>query len=126
LAARISPQDMAVDVPMSSTSSIDGLIMPGDNIALFITTTNKAGQKVLADFMNDVKVLAVNGSMAPPTAPAIGQSPNLIVAMTPAKIESLLYAEQNAGGFTAALESPHTKAITPAPYSAANLQSTIP
>ncbi len=125
IAARISPQDMAVDVPLSSTAAIDGLIIPGDNVALFITIT-KGGQKVLADFMNDVKVLAVNGSMAAPAAPAVGSSPNLIVAMPPAKIESLLYAEQYDGGFTAALESPHTKAKAPAPYGMTNLQNAIP
>ncbi|WP_053960501.1 Flp pilus assembly protein CpaB [Sulfobacillus thermosulfidooxidans] len=126
LAARINPQDMAVDVPLSSTNAVDGLIMPGDNIALFITITEKNGQKVIEDFMNHVKVLAVNGSMTPPSAPTVGQSPNLIVAMTPSRIESLLFAEQNSSGFTAALESPHTKAQRPTPYGLNNLDTPVP
>ncbi|WP_028963195.1 Flp pilus assembly protein CpaB [Sulfobacillus thermosulfidooxidans] len=126
LAARINPQDMAIDIPLSSTNAIDGLIMPGDNIALFITITEKNGQKVIEDFMNHVKVLAVNGSMTPPASPTIGQSPNLIVAMTPSRIEALLFAEQNSSGFIAALESPHTTAKRPTPYSLNNLDTPIP
>ncbi len=126
LAARLSPHDMAVDVPLSAVSSIDGLIMPGDNIALFISLKQKSGTLELEDFMNDVKVLAVNGSMAAPSAPSVGQSPNLIVAMNPKNIEALLYAEQNTSGFTAALESPHTVAQAPAPYGMANLQAQSP
>ncbi len=126
LAARISPGDMAVDVPLSSTNAIDGLIMPGDNVALFITITPKKGSKEIEDFMNHVKVLAVNGSMSSPSTPAVGQSPNLIVAMTPSRIERLLFAEQNSSGFTAALESPHTKAKRPTPYGLTNLNTPVP
>lgn len=126
LAARINPQDMAVDVPLSSTNAIDGLITPGDNVALFVTITPKTGPKFIEDFMNHVKVLAVNGSMSPPSAPQVGQSPNLIVAMKPSRIEALLFAEQNSSGFTAALESPHTKAKRPTPYGFTNLDKPIP
>ncbi len=126
LAARISPGDMAVDIPLSSTNAIDGLIMPGDNVALFITITPKSGPKEIEDFMNHVKVLAVNGSMSPPSSPGVGQSPNLIVAMTPSRIERLLFAEQNSSGFTAALESPHSKATRPTPYGLTKLDTPIP
>ncbi len=126
LAARISPGDMAVDVPLSSTNAIDGLIVPGDNVALFVTITPKTGTKEIEDFMNQVKVLAVNGSMSPPAGSTIGQSPNLIVAMTPSRIERLLFAEQNSSGFTAALESPKTQAKRPTPYGSTNLNTPIP
>lgn len=126
LAARINPTDMAVDVPLSSTNAVDGLIMPGDNIALFVTITTNGGQKVMEDFMNHVKVLAVNGSMSPPSGSTVGQSPNLIVAMPPSRIEALLFAEQNTPGFTAALESPNSKAQRPTPYGLKNLNTPIP
>jgi len=126
IAARIAPGDMAVDVPLSATGAVDGLIQPGDTVALFISTTKPNGDKVIADFLNHLKVLAVNGSLSPSATSTVGQGLNLIVALSPPQIEALVYAEQNANAITAALESPHSRAISPPPYDQSQFSTLTP
>ena len=126
IAARIAPGDMAVDVPLSATNAVDGLLQPGDTVALFISTTKANGDKVIADFLNHLKVLAVNGSLTPSATSTVGQGLNHIVALSPAQIEALVYAEQNANAITAALESPHSRAVTPPPYDQSQFATLVP
>ncbi|AEW04324.1 Flp pilus assembly protein CpaB [Sulfobacillus acidophilus DSM 10332] len=126
IAARIAPGDMAIDVPLNATSAVDGLIQPGDTVALFISTTKPNGDKVIADFLNHLKVLAVNGSLTPSATSTVGQGLNLIVALSPAQVEALVYAEQNATAMTAALESPHSRAIPPQPYDQSQFETLTP
>jgi len=126
IAARIAPGDMAIDIPFGATSAVDGLIQPGDDVALFISTTKSNGDKVVADFLNHLKVLAVNGSLTPSTTSTVGQGLNLIVALSPSQIEALIYAEQNAGSLTLALEAPHSTAVAPAPYDQSHFATLAP
>ncbi|MCY0878469.1 MAG: Flp pilus assembly protein CpaB [Firmicutes bacterium] len=115
LAARIAPGDMATDLPLSASDAVDGLIEPGDTVSLFTTITESSGKVVTEDFMNRVKVLAVNGSMVPSSAPTPGQGETLILALPPEQIAALLFAEQK-GPITAVLDAPHSTAQPPTPY----------
>lgn len=126
LAAQIGPGDLAIDIPLSSAAAVDGLISPGDAITIFVTVGPK--NPTIETFMSRVKVLAVNGSLAPVPQPAVGQNPDLIVALPPAQIERLLLAEQTAGThLSVALESPHSTApTTPTPYPTSRLETPRP
>lgn len=125
LAARIHRGDMAVDLPLGATSAVDGLIQPGDTISLFTTITEKNGEQVTEDFMNGIKVLAVNGSLTPPTTPTTGQSLTLILALPPEKIATLLFVERK-GGVEAVLDSPNATVVPPKPYGTLNWQRPVP
>lgn len=125
LAARIAPGDMATDLPLSAPNAVDGLIEPGDTVSLFTTITESNGKVVTEDFMNQIKVLAVNGSMVPSTTPTPGQGETLILALPPEQIAALLFAEQK-GSITAVLDAPHSTAHPPAPYGLAQWQRPVP
>ncbi len=115
LASRIAPQDLAVDVPLSSANAIDGLVAPGDHITLFTTIPGSGTTSVVEDFMNNIPVLGVNGLLTPSTTSTIGQGVTLILALPASRIPALLYAEQQ-GKLVAALDPPHSSASVPAPY----------
>lgn len=125
LAARMNPADMAFDMPLSATAAVDGLIQPGDHISLFTTMKSSSGQPKTVDFMNNIPVLAVNGSMAPPAKPTVGQSLVLILALPPNKISALMFAEQQAP-FTIALDAPHSTASIPPAYTLHMYQTVTP
>ncbi|WP_219930602.1 Flp pilus assembly protein CpaB [Sulfoacidibacillus thermotolerans] len=124
LAARINAHDMAVDVPLTADAAVDGLIMPGDQIALFLNIT-QGNHRVLEDFMNHVTVLAVNGSMVPASSSTVGKNLSLILALSPTETEKLLLATES-GGLVAALESPNTVAKQPSPYTSSEMDTPIP
>ena len=125
LAARIAPGDMATDVSLAATATVDGLIQPGDTISLFTTITESNNKQVTEDFMNHVKVLAVNGSMTPSTTSTAGQSETLILALPPNQIAQLLFVQQK-GSVTAVLDAPHSTAQAPTPYGVTQWQTPIP
>lgn len=125
LAARIHPGDMAVDLPLGASDAVDGLIDPGNTISLFTTITEKNGQQVTEDFLNDIKVLAVNGSLTPPTTPTTGQGLTLILALPPSQIVDLLFVEQK-GPVEAALDAPNVHTKPPLPYGITNWQQPVP
>jgi pilus assembly protein CpaB len=125
LAARIAPGDMATDLPLSASDAVDGLIQPGDTVSLFTTITESNGKVVTEDFMNRVKVLAVNGSMVPSSSPTPGQGETLILALPPEQIAALLFAEQK-GTISAVLDAPHSTAQAPAPYGLTQWERPIP
>lgn len=125
LASRITPGDLAIDVPISATNIVDGMVMPGDHITLFTKITGKTGQATMEDFMNNVQVLAVNGSMAPAAAATTGQNLTLILALPPKKVTELLFAEQQ-GTLIAALNAPHSVIKRPTPYTISQWQTPIP
>jgi hypothetical protein len=101
------------------------MIQPGDTISLFTTITEKNGQQVTEDFMNDIKVLAVNGNLTPPTSPTTGQSLTLILALPPANIATLLFVEQK-GPVDAVLDAPNAQTTPPKPYGTLNWQQPVP
>jgi pilus assembly protein CpaB len=125
LAARIAPGDMATDLPLSASDAVDGLIQPGDTVSLFTTIMESNGKVVTEDFMNRVKVLAVNGSMVPSSSPTPGQGETLILALPPEQIAALLFAEQK-GTISAVLDAPHSTAQAPAPYGLTQWERPIP
>lgn len=125
LAARIHPSDMAIDLPLAANNAVDGLIYPGDTISLFTTITESNGQQVMEDFMNGVKVLAVNGSMVPATTSTVGQSVTLILALPPKDVAMLLFME-NKGSVQAALDAPNAHPTPPTPYGTLKWQHPIP
>ncbi len=128
IAARINPHDMAVDLPLGSADAVDGLIDPGDHISLFTQITPSGSttpNPVVEDFMNNIPVLAVNGSMTPSATPTVGQGLTLILALPPEKIASLIFAEQH-GTLVAALDAPHSTAQVPVPYSQKTYLTPIP
>lgn len=75
--------------------------------------------------MNNIPVLAVNGSLAPSATPTVGQGLTLILALPPEKIASLIFAEQH-GTLVAALDAPHSTAQVPVPYSQKTYLTPIP
>lgn len=125
LASRIHPGDMAIDLPLGATSVVDGLVQPGDTISLFATITEKNGQQAMEDFLNQVKVLAVNGSMAPSSTPTTGQGLNLILALPPGKVAQLLFMQEK-GPVEAVLDAPNAVTPPPTPYSSLNWQHPVP
>lgn len=125
IAARIRPGDMAIDLPLSSTDAVDGLIQPGDTVSLFETITEKNGQQATEDFLNQIKVLAVNGSLTPTAASTAGQNLTLILALPPHQTAQLLYMQQK-GPVEVALDAPNVQTPTPAPYTNSQWQTPIP
>ena len=126
IAARINPHDMAVDLPLGSSDAVDGLINPGDHISLFTQITPAGSSNpVVEDFMNNIPVLAVNGSLAPAATPTTGQGLTLILALPPERIAALLFAESH-GTLIAALDAPHSQATIPVPYSQKTYLTPIP
>lgn len=125
LAARIATGDMATDVPLSSRNSVDGLIQPGNTVSLFTTITESNGKPVTEDFLNDVKVLAVNGSLTTSTTSTVGQSETLVVALPPTQIAMLLFAQEK-GTVTAVLDAPNSVVKVPTPYGQLQWQVPIP
>lgn len=125
LAARITPGDMAVDLPLNATNVVDGMVEPGDTVSLFATITEKNGQKATEDFLNQVKVLAVNGSFAPLSQPTTGQNLTLILALPPKQIAQLLFMQQKSP-IDAVLDAPHAKTGVPTPFGTNQWQQPIP
>lgn len=128
IAARIGPRDMAVDLPLGSSDAVDGLINPGDHISLFTQITPSGSgtpDPVVEDFMNNIPVLAVNGSLAPATTPTVGQGLTLILALPPEKIAALIFAEQH-GTLVAVLDAPHSQVQVPTPYSQKTYLTPVP
>ncbi len=125
LASRIRPGDMAVDLPLATTDVVDGLVEPGDTISLFATITESNGQQASEDFLNAVKVLAVNGDMAVPTTSTVGQGLTLILALPPSQVSKLLFMQQK-GPIEAVLDAPNTTTIPPLPYTTNQWQHPIP
>ncbi len=125
LAARITPGDMAVDLPLNATNVVDGMVEPGDTISLFATIKEKNGQQATEDFLNQVKVLAVNGSFTPLTPPTTGQNLTLILALPPKEIAQLLFMEQKSP-IDAVLDAPHQKTGVPAPFGTSQWQQPTP
>ncbi len=123
---RLPKGDVAFDFSTSPNSAVDGVIAPGDRIALLalVPPPGKAGstssgtssatasnQSVV--FMQGLNVLAVNGALTGGVTPGSGEQ--LILAVTPAQAEALVYAEAHTT-FTVVLEAPHQKLGTVAPY----------
>ncbi len=124
LASRIHPGDMAVDLPLGANQVVDGLIEPGDTISLFTTITEKGGQQATEDFLNQVKVLAVNGSMAPPSSSTAGQNLTLILALPPKEVSELLFMQQK-GPVEAVLDAPNATTTPPPPFNTSQWQSPV-
>ena len=121
---RLPKGDVAFDFSTSPNSAVDGVIAPGDRIALLAlvpppgkaastsgTTATANNQSVV--FMQGLNVLAVNGALNGSGSPGSGEQ--LILAVTPAQAEALVYAEAHTT-FTVVLEAPHQKLGTVAPY----------
>ncbi len=125
LASRIQPGDMAVDVPLNASDVVDGLVEPGDNVSLFTTITEANNQQVTEDFLNNVKVLAVNGSFVPATTPTTGQNLTLILALPPQQIARLLFTQQK-GPIEAVLDAPNATTVPPTPFGTLNWQKPVP
>lgn len=124
LAARIRPGDMAVDLPLGANQVVDGMVQPGDTISLFATISEKTGQQATEDFLNQIKVLAVNGSMTA-TAPTPGQNLTLILALPPGQVAELLFM-QDKGPVQAVLDAPNAPTRAPVPYSTSQWQHPVP
>lgn len=125
LAARIHPGDMAIDLPLSANSVVDGLVEPGDTVSLFATITEKNGQQATEDFLNQVKVLAVNGSLGASSTPTTGQNLNLILALPPGEVAQLLFMQEK-GPVEAVLDAPNAATHPPLPYTSLDWQHPVP
>ncbi|CAB1128098.1 Flp pilus assembly protein RcpC/CpaB [Candidatus Hydrogenisulfobacillus filiaventi] len=121
LAARIAPGDVAVDLPLGAQDVVDGLVAAGDRISIFSSVTTAAGQPEEVMIFNHLPVLGVNGSLSP-TAPTPGNGETLILALPPAQVAKLLFAEQH-GSLEVALDGPGPAAQPPAPYTLSQWQS---
>ena len=122
---RLPKGDIAFNFSTNPGTAVDGVIAPGDQIALLAlvpppgaassasagTTTAAANQSVV--FMQGLNVLAVNGALTGAGTPGSGEQ--LILAVTPAQAEALVYAEAHTT-FTVVLEAPHQTLGTVAPY----------
>ena len=125
LASRIHPGDMAIDLPLGANDVVDGMVQPGDTVSLFTTITERSGQQATEDFLNQVRVLAVNGSMSASQTPTVGQGLTLILALPPKQVSKLLFMEQK-GAVTAVLDAPHAQTVPPSPFSTSQWQKPIP
>lgn len=125
IAARISPGDMAIDLPLNAQDSVDGLILPGDHISIFTTIAGSKSTSATVDFLNNVPVLAVNGSLVPASTPTVGQGLTLILALPPRDISALIYAQQQ-GPLVVALDAPHSTASAPPPYNTSMYLARVP
>ena len=125
LASRIHPGNMAIDLPLPANDVVDGLVEPGDTISLFATITEKNGQQAAEDFLNQVKVLAVNGSMAASSTPTTGQNLNLILALPPGQVAQLLFMHEK-GPVEAVLDAPNARTHPPLPYTISEWQHPVP
>lgn len=125
LAARIHPGDMAVDLPLGADSVVDGLVEPGDTISLFTTITEKTGQQATEDFLNSVKVLAVDGSLSQTVPPQAGQNLTLILALPPGQVAKLLFTEQK-GAIEAVLDAPNSVTVPPTPFGTTQWEQPVP
>jgi pilus assembly protein CpaB len=125
LAALIHPGDMAVDLPLSANDVVDGLVQPGDTVSLFATVTERNSQQATEDFLNQIHVLEVNGSLTPAANPTVGQNLTLILALPPKDIAELLFMQQK-GPIYAVLDAPHVKTPVPIPFTTAQWQSPVP
>ncbi len=125
LAARIHPGDMAVDLPLGADSVVDGLVEPGDTVSLFTTITEKTGQQATEDFLNSVKVLAVDGNLSQTTPPQAGQNVTLILALPPGQVAKLLFTEQK-GAIEAVLDAPNAVTVPPKPFGTAQWEQPVP
>lgn len=125
LAARIHPGDMAVDLPLGANSVVDGLVEPGDTISLFTTITEKTGQQVTEDFLNSVKVLAVDGNLSQTTPPQAGQNLTLILALPPSQVAKLLFTQQK-GAIEAVLDAPNAVTVPPKPFGTTQWEQPVP
>lgn len=121
LAARIAPGDVAVDLPLGAQDAVDGLVTAGDRISIFSPVTTASGQAEEVMIFNHLPVLGVNGSLSP-AAPAPGNGETLILALPPAEVAKLLFAEQH-GSLEVALDGPGAAAKVPAPYTLSQWQS---
>lgn len=124
LASRIRPGDMAVDLPLTANDVVDGLVQPGDTISLFATVTERNNQQATEDFLNRVKVLAVNGSMTPASGSTVGQNLTLILALPPRQIAELLFMQQK-GPIYAVLDAPNAKTLVPTPFTTSQWQMPV-
>lgn len=121
---RLPKGDIAFNFPTNPSSAVDGVIAPGDQIAL-LALVPPAGAKTSSSsssgtvneqvvvFMQQLNVLAVDGSLTAGNTPGSGEQ--LILAVTPQQAEALVYAEAHTT-FTVVLEAPHQKLGTVAPY----------
>lgn len=124
LASRIHPGDMAVDLPLGANDVVDGMVEPGDTISLFTTITEQNHQQATEDFLNQIKVLAVNGSMSPPSSSTVGQNLTLILALPPDQVSKLLFMQQK-GPVEAVLDAPNARTTTPLPFSTSQWQKPV-
>lgn len=125
IANRLPKGDVAFNFSTSPNSAVDGVIAAGDRIALLAlvpppgkaaagTGSTAAGNQSVV-FMQGLNVLAVNGALTGGGSPGSGEQ--LILAVTPAQAETLVYAQAHTT-FTVVLEAPHQQLGTVAPYGA--------
>jgi Flp pilus assembly protein CpaB len=110
---RLPKGDVAFDFPTSPNTAVDGVIAPGDEIALLAlvpppgstaASSSSTAQDQVTVFMQHLNVLAVNGALNGTATPGSGEQ--LILAVTPEQAEALVYAEAHTT-FTVVLERPH-------------------
>ncbi|MFL5267905.1 MAG: Flp pilus assembly protein CpaB [Stellaceae bacterium] len=101
LAAVLSPGMRAVSVPVTPTSSISGLVFPGDQVDILISEVlpatgpngNGTQQKAAETVLHDVRVLAVDQRLENKT----GEAPvphNVTLEVTPKQAEEIAVASE--------------------------------
>lgn len=108
IADRLPAGLVAFDLALAPTSSVDGVIAPGDHITI-IATVNQVSEV----FLSHVAVLGINGSLS--GAPSAGAAEQLILALSVKDAEALAFAQTH-GTLTVVLERPGTPPTKTAPY----------
>ena len=92
LAAVLRPGYRAMAISVNATSSISGLIFPGDRIDLILTHT-VSGQKVSETVLENVRILGIDQFIDEGSgSPRVGKNANLEV--TPKQAEMLAVLQQ--------------------------------
>ena len=114
VADRLPRTEVAINLSVPAPQAADGIITPGDRIGILVTgTAHTTGFTTW--FLQQVPVLAVNGSLTGASTP--GATEQLLVAVSPAAAAALTYAAAHAA-LTLAIESPLAPVYHVPPYGA--------
>jgi len=108
IADRLPVGMVAFDLALPPSSTVDGVIAPGDHVTI-LATVNQVSEV----FLSHVRVLGINGSLS--GAPAAGAAEQLILALSLRDAEALAFAETH-GTLSVVLERPGSPPSKTASY----------
>lgn len=105
---RVQDGMRALTLPVDTVSSVGGLLAPGDNVDLLLTTQTRRGKPVTVPLLTNVKILATGTNYIGPNHQTFR---DVTVEVTPKSASRLLLA-QRIGSISTTLRSPHDSGKT--------------